>query len=127
MLNELIGGSQPLINKEQIFASVDFNAQNQSFQPIREAFNKNQDSSTLNCLALLFSKLPVENTKTILGDLIPPIQQAQDNADNFLTDLLSKNLDSARLLIDLANKADLKENTKSLLSHLINTKSIFIQ
>ena len=125
LLNELMGGSQPLINKEQIFASVDFNAQNQSFQPIREAFNKNQDLAALNCLALLFSKLPNENTKTILRDLIPPIQQAQDNADNFLTDLLSKNLDSARLLIDLANKADLKENTKSLLSHLINTKSIF--
>ena len=134
LLNELIGGSQPLINKEQIFASVNFNAQNQSFQPIREALNKNQNSSTLNCLALLFSKLPDENKKTILNNLIPPIQQNQQAqgplanqpinnpvVDNFLTDLLSRNLDSARMLIDLANKAELQGNTKSLLSHIINT------
>ena len=134
LLKELIGGSQPLINEEQIFASVNyFSPNNQTFHPIREAFNKNQDLSSLNSLAFLFSKLSADHASEILSDLIPLPQnpQAQANqplnntaVDNFLTNLLSKNFNSAKMLIDIANKGGFQDNVKSSIGKFINTHSI---
>ena len=120
LLTELIGGSMPLIDQDQIFRSLEFKASGQhKFEPIVEAFNKNQDLAALNCLSLLFSKLSDYQTDNILNSLIPQTQQ-----DNFLTGLLSRNYDSAKMLIDLANKADFQDNIKSSLSHIIANKNI---
>ena len=139
LLKELIGGSQPLINEEQIFTSVNINQNNQSFQPIREAFNKNQDLSSLNGLAFLFSKLSIVHASEILSDLIPLPQNPQNPqaqgpgvnqlfnnpaVDNFLTDLLGRNFNSAKMLIDIANKEGFQDNVKSSIGKFINTKTI---
>jgi hypothetical protein len=133
LLNELIDGSMPLISQDQIFRSLDFKGTSPNrFEPIREAFNKNQDLDALNCLALLFSKISENQRLTILSSLIPNIQdqtapnqdQTAPNQDNFLTGLLSGNYDSAKMLIDLTNKEGFGLSIKSSLSYFINRGAI---
>jgi len=142
LLKELFGQNPPLINENQIFASVDLAENNQSFKPIRNAFQKNQDSSSLKSLAFLFSKLSEIDKDSILRDLIPEItqnQQANQQAqggpaaiqplniptqNNILIELLEKNFDLAKFLIDTANKEGLQRNIQSSLNYFINNKSI---
>ncbi|MFM7620630.1 MAG: hypothetical protein ACKO47_03390 [Alphaproteobacteria bacterium] len=142
LLKELFSQDPQLINENQIFASVDLAENNQSFKPIRNAFQKNQDLSSLKSLVLLFSELSEANKQSILRDLIPEItqnQQANQQAqggpaaiqplnistqNNILIELLEKNFDLAKFLIDTANKEGFQRNIQSSLNYFINNKPI---
>ncbi|GDX35947.1 hypothetical protein LBMAG18_04580 [Alphaproteobacteria bacterium] len=136
LLNELIGESPQLINEDQIFAC--FNpAVNQPSKPIRDALRyafENNDPSAQDCLTLLFSKISDHNKLLILDDLIKLNTQDEGQGEgilfqavegNFLSNLLARDFDSARILVYLGKKFGLESNIKSSLSYLIDINHKF--